>query len=61
MDGIYLAEHLLKSVEERRTRICQVMVSGSAKNFEEYQQLVGNIESLDYIGHELREILEKAD
>jgi|TARA_R110000744_G_scaffold4764_3_gene16992 hypothetical protein len=37
------------------------MVSGSAKNFEEYKQLVGNIESLDYIGHELREILEKAD
>ena len=28
---------------------------------EEYKQLVGNIESLDYIGQELREILEKAD
>jgi len=28
---------------------------------EEYRQLVGNIESLQYIGEELREILEKAD
>ena len=40
MDGIHLAEHLLKAIQE---------------------QLVGNVESLDYIGQELREILEKAD
>jgi|TARA_R110000796_G_scaffold5890_5_gene21614 hypothetical protein len=61
MDGISLAEHLLKTIEERRSRTCEVMVTGSVKNFEEYKQLVGNIESLDYIGQELREILEKAD
>jgi hypothetical protein len=30
-------------------------------SYEEYKQLVGNVESLDYIGQELREILEKAD
>jgi|TARA_R100000995_G_scaffold57672_1_gene28735 hypothetical protein len=61
MDGISLAEHLLKAIEERRSRICELMVSGSAKDFEDYKQLVGNVESLDYIGQELREILEKAD
>ena len=37
------------------------MLSGTPKDFEEYKQLVGNVESLDYIGQELREILEKAD
>jgi|TARA_R110001592_G_scaffold83258_4_gene246515 hypothetical protein len=61
MDGIYLAEYLLKSIEERRSRIAESLSGGTAKNFEEYKQLVGNIESLDYIGQELREILEKAD
>jgi hypothetical protein len=61
MDGISLAEHLLKTIEERRNRITELMSAGSAKDFEEYKQLVGNIESLDYIGQELREILEKAD
>jgi len=61
MDGISLAEHLLKTIEERRSRICERMVSGSAKDFEDYKQLVGNVESLDYIGQELREILEKAE
>jgi len=37
------------------------MMNGTLKDIEEYRQLVGNIESLEYIGEELREILEKAD
>jgi|TARA_R100000687_G_C6434989_1_gene157656 hypothetical protein len=61
MDGILLAEHLLKSIRERRDRISEMLVGGTVKDMEEYKQLVGNIESLDYIGQELREILEKAD
>jgi hypothetical protein len=61
MDGVLLAEHLLKSIRERRERISEMLVGGTIKNIEEYKQLVGNIESLDYIGQELREILEKAD
>jgi len=61
MDGVLLAEHLLKSIRERRERISEMLVGGTIKDIEEYKQLVGNIESLDYIGQELREILEKAD
>ena len=61
MDCIFLAEHLLKSIKERRDRIAEMMLGGTVKDIEEYKQLVGNIESLDYIGQELREILEKAD
>jgi len=61
MDGILLAEHLFKNIQERRDRISEMMTRGTVKDMEEYKQLVGNIESLDYIGQELREILEKAD
>ncbi len=61
MDGIRLAEHLLKSIQERRNRIVEMLAAGNVSSQEEYKQLVGNIESLDYIGQELREILEKAD
>ena len=61
MDGIYLAEHLLKSIQERKDRIIEMMGTGTVKDIEEYRQLVGNVESLEYIGQELREILEKAD
>jgi|TARA_R110000868_G_scaffold286776_2_gene547206 hypothetical protein len=61
MDGIFLAEHLLKAIQERRDRISEMMSAGTVASYEEYKQLVGNVESLDYIGQELREILEKAD
>ena len=61
MDGILLTQHLLKSIDERRERITKMMMNGTLKDMEEYRQLVGNIASLQYIGEELREILEKAD
>ncbi len=61
MDGILLAEHLIKTIDERQKRIIQMLTGGSIKSMEEYRQLVGSLESLDYIGQELRDILEKAD
>ena len=61
MDGVLLAEHLFKLIRERRERISEMLTSGNLKNMEEYKQLVGNIESLDYISQDLREILEKAE
>ena len=61
MDGILLAEHLLKIIEERSDRVKEMIVRGSIKNMEEYKQMVGSLESLDYIGDAIREILEKAD
>ena len=59
MDGIKLAEHLYKQIKERRDRISEMMTSGSIKTLDEYKQLVGNVEALDYIGSELRQILDK--
>jgi|TARA_R110000744_G_scaffold31824_1_gene74696 hypothetical protein len=61
VDGIHLAEHLIKTIDERRSRIVEMLAGGSIKDMSEYSKLVGSIESLDYIGQELREILEKAD
>ena len=61
MDGVFLAEHLFKLIRERRERISEMLTSGNLKNMEEYKQLVGNIESLDYISQDLREILEKGE
>ena len=61
MDGVLLAEHLLKSIRERLERSTERMTGGTVRAWDEYKQLGGNIESLDYIEQELREILEKAD
>lgn len=57
MDGIFLAEHLIKIIKERRQRILEIMSSGAVKNIEEYRQLVGSLESMDYIDSELKQLL----
>jgi|TARA_R100001086_G_scaffold156377_1_gene83640 hypothetical protein len=57
VDGIFLAEHLIKIIKERRQRIMEMMSSGAVKNIEEYRQLVGSLESMDYIDTELKQLL----
>tara|TARA_R100000365_G_C2727284_1_gene58286 strand:+ start:796 stop:984 length:189 start_codon:yes stop_codon:yes gene_type:complete len=61
VDGILLAQHLNKMIDERRARISEMLLSGSIKDISEYKQLVGSIESLDYIRDEIREILDKTE
>jgi hypothetical protein len=61
MEEVYLAQHLLKVIKERRDRITQMLESGSPNNMEEYCRLVGSLESLDYVGAELRQILDNQE
>ena len=61
MEEVYLAQYLLKVIKERRDRITQMLESGSPNNMEEYARLVGSLESLDYIGAELRQILDNQE
>ena len=57
MEGSFLAEHLIRLIKERRQRILEMMSSGAVKNIEEYRQLVGALESMDYIDSELNQLL----
>jgi len=43
MEEVFLAEHLLKVIKERRGRITEMLSTGSPSNYEEYKQLVGNV------------------
>ena len=58
MEGVYLAQHLLKVIEERKERILEMMSSGSGKDMEEYRHLVGSMESMDYMEDELKQLLK---
>ena len=60
MYDIYLAEHVLKIIKERREGIVERLSVGGVRNMEDYRHLVGSIESLDYIGAELKQILDKS-
>ena len=58
MEGVYLAQHLLKVIEERKERILEMMSSGAVKDKEEYRHLVGSMESMDYMEDELKQLLK---
>ena len=58
MEGVYLAQHLLKVIEERKERILEMKSSGAVKDMEEYRHLVGSMESMDYMEDELKQLLK---
>ena len=54
MDGIALAERLLKNIREKREDYKQMLADGKAEKIEDYRFLVGQIRGLTYCEEEIR-------
>ena len=54
MDGIALAERLLKNIREKREDYKQMLADGKAEKIEDYRFLVGQIRGLPYCEEEIR-------
>ena len=52
-------EELRKILDTKRKQIADIMLTGGAENYTNYQNLVGQIKSLDYIEQEVKDLLEK--
>ena len=59
MDVVDFARHIYKRLREREQDIADALASGSAKDWEQYQSLVGEIRGLTYAREEFRALLEK--
>ena len=53
MDGIALAERLLKNIREKREDYKQMLADGKAEKIEDYRFLVGQIRGLTYCEEEI--------
>lgn len=53
-------EILFKFIRNRKQEIGESMLYGNIKNMEHYRQLVGNVEALQMVEDEMKQILEKA-
>lgn len=53
-------EILFKFIRNRKQEIGESMLYGNVKNMEHYRQLVGNVEALQMVEDEMKQILEKA-
>ncbi len=50
---------LSKILGTKRKQISDIMLTGGAENYTNYQNLVGQVKSLDYIEQEVKDLLEK--
>ena len=59
MDVVAFAKYMYKMLREREEGIADALACGSAKDWEQYQSLVGEIRGLAYAREELKALLEK--
>jgi hypothetical protein len=58
MDVVSFARHMYKLIAEREQDISSLLSSGAAKDWEQYQSLVGEVRGLSFIRNEIKSLLE---
>ena len=61
MDDIYIAEAVFRILRERRQSVTDLMIYGNVKSMEQYRELMGNLECLNYVEQELKGLLDKQE
>ena len=61
MDYILLTQHIQKTIKERKSIILNVLENNGIKNMEQYRELMGELNGLNYISQELTGLLEKQE
>jgi hypothetical protein len=61
MQVVVFAKALYKQLDERRDVLSEQLVLGAAASYDQYRQVVGEIQGLDYARETLRALLEKTD
>jgi len=61
MNVVVFAKAMYKQLDERREMLADQLVLGAATNLEQYRQVVGEIQGLDYARESLKSLLEKSD
>ena len=61
MDSIYLADRLYKIIRTRPTQIVEIITSNQVKDWNDYQNHLGQLDTLNYIEQELSDLLKKQE
>jgi|TARA_Y100000114_G_scaffold58572_1_gene53568 tRNA-dihydrouridine synthase len=61
MDAIYLAEKLYRVIRTRQTQITEIIVNNQVKDWNDYQNHLGQLDTLNYIEQELSDLLKKQE
>tara|TARA_A100000172_G_C2980167_1_gene89070 strand:+ start:295 stop:498 length:204 start_codon:yes stop_codon:yes gene_type:complete len=58
-DQIYLAEAVFRVIKERRKIVLNVLQHNSIKSMEHYKQMMGEMEALEYVENEMKDLLNR--
>jgi len=61
MDEIYVVQFVQRAIKDRRELIMGLLEGGSLSSMEQYKELMGNLDALNYISQELSGLLEKQE
>ena len=61
MDAIYLAEKLFRVIRTRQTQLTEIIVNNQVKDWNYYQNHLGQLDTLNYIEQELSDLLKKQE
>ena len=59
MDVVKLIEALNKIIRERRQDISDIILTGAVEDYTNYQNLVGQLKSLNHIEQEVKDLLQR--
>jgi tRNA-dihydrouridine synthase len=61
MDQIYLAEKLYRVIRTRQTQLTEIIINNQVKDWNDYQNHLGQLDTLNYIEQELSDLLKKQE
>jgi hypothetical protein len=61
MDAVYLAEKLFRVIRTRQTQLTEIIITNQVKDWNDYQNHLGQLDTLNYIEQELSDLLKKQE
>ena len=61
MDPIVLAERIFRIIRGRQTQITEIIINNQVKDWNDYQNHLGQLDTLNYIEQELSDLLKKQE
>ena len=61
MDVVRLAERIFKIIRGRQAQINEIITSNQVKDWNDYQNHLGQLDTLNYIEQELSDLLKKQE
>ena len=61
MDSLTLAERIFKIIRTRQTQLNEIIIGNQVKDWNDYQNHLGQLDTLNYIEQELSDLLKKQE